>query len=92
MSLSQLKKNGTYSYNANVLVSSRRDDLEQLVYTLVFLAKGDLPWSLKRNYSTSDIIKAKQCRKVLDLAFANLPGKPHPLALCLLFHFIWAPI
>jgi hypothetical protein len=42
------------------IASGRRDDLEQLLYTLVFLAKGDLPWSLKRSYQTEDIIKAKR--------------------------------
>eukprot|EP00347_Sterkiella_histriomuscorum_P004164 403361510 len=63
MSLSQLKKN----------VSSRRDDLEQLIYTLIFLTKGDLPWSLKRNYSTQDIIKAKSCNRVIDMLFDNIP-------------------
>lgn len=63
MSLSQLKKN----------VSSRRDDLEQLFYTLAFLAKGDLPWSLKASYTSADIIKAKSSPAVMNLLFAELP-------------------
>lgn len=63
MSLSQLKKN----------VSSRRDDIEQLLYTLIFLAKGDLPWSLKKNYTTADIIKAKSCTRIIELMLTDLP-------------------
>jgi len=65
MSLSQLKKN----------VSSRRDDIEQLIYTLIFLAKGDLPWSLKKNYTTADIIKAKSCTRIVDMLLSDLPGQ-----------------
>ena len=78
MSLSQLKKNGklpSLMLMFHVTVSSRRDDLEQMLYTLVFLAKGDLPWSLKKNYSTQDIIKAKSCSKIIDLMLGDLPSK-----------------
>jgi hypothetical protein len=63
MSLSQLKKN----------VSSRRDDLEQLFYTLSFLAKGDLPWSLKASYTSADIIKAKSSPAIMNMLLDELP-------------------
>ena len=56
------------------VVSSRRDDIEQLIYTLIFLAKGDLPWSLKKNYTTADIIKAKSCTRIVDMLLADLPS------------------
>jgi serine/threonine protein kinase len=55
MSLSQLKKYGKatlYPITYLFVASSRRNYLEQLLYTLVFLAKGDLPWSLKRSHQT----------------------------------------
>lgn len=55
------------------VASGRRDDLEQLIYTLVFLGKGDLPWSLKKNYQTEDIIRAKSTPDIIDLLFSNLP-------------------
>jgi hypothetical protein len=57
------------------LASSRRDDLEQLLYTLIFLGKGDLPWSLKRSYQTEDIIKAKSTPEIIDLLLHDLPSK-----------------
>lgn len=63
MSLNQLKKN----------TSSRKDDLEQLMYTLSFLAKGDLPWSLKKTYSSAEIIKAKSSPQIMDIMFSELP-------------------
>ena len=75
MSLNQLKKYCKLFYNNLILASSRRDDLEQLLYTLVFLAKGDLPWSLKRSYQTDDIIKAKSTPEIIDLLFSDLPRK-----------------
>ncbi len=55
------------------LVSSRKDDIEQLIYTLIFLAKGDLPWSLKKNYTTADIIKAKSCTRIIEMMLSDLP-------------------
>ena len=63
MSLSQLRK----------WASGRRDDLEQLIYTLAFLAKGDLPWSLKRAYATDDVLRAKATPAVVAMVFDDLP-------------------
>ena len=65
MSLSQLRK----------CASGRRDDLEQLIYTLAFLAKGDLPWSLKRAYATEDVLRAKATPSVLGMVFEDLPDQ-----------------
>jgi hypothetical protein len=64
---------GASIYSSVCIVSSRKDDLEQLIYTLAFLARGDLPWSLKRSYSSADIIKAKSSPQILDLMLKELP-------------------
>jgi hypothetical protein len=63
MSLTQLRK----------WASGRRDDLEQLMYTLAFLAKGDLPWSLKRAYATEDVLRAKATPAIVSMVFDELP-------------------
>ncbi len=78
MSLNQLKKYGRKYFYSDFFfskASGRRDDLEQLLYTLVFLAKGDLPWSLKRSYQTEDIIKAKSTPEIIEFLFQDLPSK-----------------
>jgi len=54
---------------------------------LIFLAKGDLPWSLKKNYTTADIIKAKSCTRIVDMLLSDLPGTTTILILIILGQF-----
>ena len=63
MSLNQLKK-----YR-----SSRRDDLEQLAYTLIHTVKGELPWSSKKNKNLQQWLASKSETQVDDLC-AGLPA------------------
>ncbi len=42
------------------LASSRRDDMESLFYTLIFLYRGDLPWSLYEKLTFNDILTKKK--------------------------------
>ena len=63
MSLNQLQK-----YR-----SSRRDDLEQLAYTLIHIAKGELPWSSRKKKSLQQWLAEKNETQVDDLC-AGLPA------------------
>ena len=48
------------SLNAHQLLElSRRDDLESLVYTLLFLYLGNLPWTYPQNMSREEMMKQK---------------------------------
>lgn len=45
------------------IVQSRRDDLESLGYTLVYLAKRSLPWSRVKTSNNNDILSAVSAAK-----------------------------
>lgn len=52
---------------------SRRDDLEQLCYTLRFLCKGSLPWSQFKQDQVDKIMTSKTVTNV-DTLFHNCPS------------------
>ena len=54
---------------------SRKDDLESLLYTMVFLLKGDLPWSILQCTDPSEILKQKMLFRSLEFC-KDLPCKP----------------
>lgn len=69
------------SLNAsNGIVQTRRDDIESLAYTLIYLARKDLPWmQFKRTQSVSikDLNRKVHCMKRdvnIDLLCKNLPN------------------
>ena len=72
---------GTRSYSL-----SRRDDLESLIYTMVFLSGGNLPWQNLTNRHSPDVVKRvwqlKQNVSEQQL-FANVP-----LQLTVLFRYV----
>jgi len=43
------------------------------MYSVIFLARGDLPWSLKATYSQEDILKAKSSPYIIDMMLKDLP-------------------
>lgn len=48
--------------------NSRRDDLESLIYTLIYLIKGNLPWKSTINREFFDeILNKKINTKISDL-------------------------
>jgi len=48
--------------------NSRRDDLESLIYTLIYLIKGNLPWKSTINRESFDeILNKKINTKISDL-------------------------
>lgn len=53
---------------------SRKDDLEALMYTLIFLVLGDLPWGITSNYEVEELSEIKSSMTTLDMC-QGLPGK-----------------
>ena len=68
------KTNGSLRYMSingnNCCEQSRRDDLESLGYTLIYLIKKTLPW---KNIENLNIDKWEKYRKVRDLKISTLP-------------------
>jgi len=61
-----------------LIESSRRDDLESLLYTLIFLLKGSLPWeSVKANTAAEKEAKVMERKMTMppELICKDLPGK-----------------
>ncbi len=56
---------------------SRRDDLESLTYTIICLARGDLPWT---SISTSSDQEAILQKKLLTMAEELCEGLPVPFS------------
>ena len=56
---------------------SRRDDLESLAYTIIFLARGDLPWIIDSICGDRDAVLQK---KMLITAEELCEGLPPPLS------------
>lgn len=56
---------------------SRRDDLESILYLMIYFAKGHLPWQGIKAETRKDkynkILKVKK-RSGLDSLFTDLPG------------------
>jgi hypothetical protein len=64
-----------------------KDDLESLAYTIVFLVRGDLPWSIWTDQSL-DLILSKKLMTSSDELTANLPGNLYSLPLHLVKNLI----
>jgi hypothetical protein len=52
---------------------SRRDDLESLAYTIIFLARGDLPWTTDSIYNDREAVLRKKMSIVAEELCEGLP-------------------
>jgi len=52
---------------------SRRDDLESLAYTIIFLACGDLPWTTDSIYNNHEAVLRKKMSIVAEELCEGLP-------------------
>ncbi|KAH9007539.1 kinase-like domain-containing protein, partial [Lactarius hengduanensis] len=52
---------------------SRRDDLESLVYTIIFSARGDLPWTATSAYSSQKAVLQKKQSVTAEELCEGLP-------------------
>ena len=56
---------------------SRRDDLESLVYTIIFSARGDLPWTTTSAYSSQKAVLQKKKSVMAEELCEGLPTPFH---------------
>ena len=80
MSLNHIKYNSTI-FSLIYLEQSRRDDLESLMYNLLYLTKGRFPWfgdgGNRPSAKTEHIVQMKERLRPEDL-FINMPSKFFP--------------
>lgn len=78
MSLNHMKFNGKFNKDKHFIVTSRRDDLESLLYNMMFLAKGSFPWKIDNHgQESTDINEIMASKNSLSSAelFKDLPSK-----------------